>query len=160
MPDADRERALARYTALASAYDSRFRIPGTPIRFGWDALIGLFPGFGDVAGGLLGAYGLLVGWRLGAPTAVLTRMLFNVVVDVAGGAIPALGDLFDVAWRSNSRNAALLARWLEQPGEVRRKSLGLAVGLVAGLLLLAAAAVWLAWTMVSLLASAYPAGRS
>jgi hypothetical protein len=87
-------------------------------------------------------------------------MLFNVVVDVAGGAIPALGDLFDVAWRSNSRNAALLARWLEQPGEVRRKSLGLAVGLVAGLLLLAAAAVWLAWTMVSLLASAYPAGRS
>jgi hypothetical protein len=154
VPDTDRERALARYTALAKAYDSQFRVPGTPIRFGWDALIGLFPGFGDAAGGLLGAYGLLVGWRLGAPPAVLGRMLFTVAVDVAGGAVPALGDLFDIAWRSNSRNAALLARWLEQPGEVRRQSLALGLALVACLLLLAAAAVWLAWTLVRLLASA------
>lgn len=155
MPDPDRERALARYTALAGAYDSRFRIPGTSIRFGWDALIGLFPGFGDVAGGLLGAYGLLVGWRLGAPTPVLGRMLLNVVVDVAVGAVPAVGDLFDVAWRSNSRNAALLARWLEQPGEIRRQSVALGVALVTGLLLLATAALWLAWTLVRLVASAF-----
>lgn len=155
MPGTDRERALARYTVLAGEYDSRFRIPGTGIRFGWDALIGLFPGLGDAAGGLLGAYGLLVGWRLGAPAAVLGRMLVNVVVDVAVGAVPAVGDLFDVAWRSNSRNAALLARWLERPGEVRRQSLALGAGLVTGLLLLAAAAVWLAWTLVRLMASAF-----
>jgi hypothetical protein len=82
-------------------------------------------------------------------------MLVNVVVDVAVGAVPAVGDLFDVAWRSNSRNAALLARWLERPGEVRRQSLALGAGLVTGLLLLAAAAVWLAWTLVRLMASAF-----
>ena len=155
MPDTDRERALARYSRLANAFDSRFRVPGTAIRFGWDALLGLFPGFGDAAGGLLGAYGLLVGWRLGAPAAVLVRMLFNIVVDVAGGAVPVAGDLFDIGWRSNSRNAALLSRWLEQPGEVRRQSRALFLGLVAGLILIAAGAIWLAWTLVRLVASAF-----
>jgi hypothetical protein len=145
---------LARYTALAASFDSRFRIPGTPVRFGWDALIGLIPGFGDVAAGLLGAYGLLVGWRLGAPAGVLSRMLATVAIDVAAGAVPAVGDLFDVGWRSNSRNAALLARWLAQPGEVRKESTALIVGFIVGLFLLAALAIWLAWTLIRLLVAA------
>lgn len=144
--------SLERYRALASALDSRFRIPGTPVRFGWDALIGLVPGLGDAAGGLLGAYGLWTAHRLGAPTSILLRMLLNLGVDVGLGTIPVLGDLFDVVWKGNQRNLALLERWLEQPHQTRRQSgmLLATILLVLLLLILAAgyAAVWLATALL------------
>src|SRR5512147_2613425 len=103
---------LDRYRTLATAFDARFRIPGTPIRFGWDAVLGLIPGAGDAIGGLVAGYGLWVGARLGAPWVVLGRMLFNLAVDVLVGAVPLAGDLFDIGWRGNLRNLALLERWV------------------------------------------------
>ncbi len=138
--------ALERYRALARRLDAEFRIPFTPIRFGWDAIIGLIPGIGDAAGGLLGGYGLLVGWRLGAPAGVLLRMLLNLVIDVGVGSLPLLGDLFDVAWRNNLRNVALLERWVQAPHRTERRSAALLWGLLAAVVLLAtgaaAAALW------------------
>jgi hypothetical protein len=87
----DTGRALERYRALAYALDARWRVPGLGVRFGWDAVIGLFPGFGDALAGLLGGYGLFVGWRLGAPAVVLARMLLNLVVETVVGSIPVAG---------------------------------------------------------------------
>jgi len=144
--------SLARYRTLAWALDSRFRIPGTSIRFGWDALIGLVPGLGDSAGALLGAYGLWTAHGLGAPAAVLLRMLLNLGIDLGAGTIPLIGDLFDVAWKGNQRNLVWLERWLERPHGTSRRS-GLLLGsLLAVLLLLIAAAgyaaVWLVRALV------------
>ncbi len=104
---------LERFRRVARGLDSQFRIPFTPIRFGWDAIIGLLPGAGDAIGGLLSLYGLWVGTQLGAPAAVLARMLLNLLIDVVIGAVPVLGDLFDVGWKGNLRNLALLERWVE-----------------------------------------------
>ncbi len=140
----DEPTALARYQALTRQWDSRFRIPGTPIRIGWDAIVGLVPGVGDLAGGAVGAIGLWTGWRLGAPLAILLRMLLNTGLDVLLGAIPLAGDLFDVGWRSNTRNANLLERWLERPHETRRRSRALLLGLLAVPVVLGVAAIWLA----------------
>lgn len=145
---------LERYRALAQALDSRFRLPGTPVRFGWDALIGLVPGLGDAAGGLLGAYGLWTAHQLGAPMLVLLRMLLNLTIDLGVGTLPLLGDLFDVVWKGNQRNLVLLERWLEEPHETRRRSGRLLAAILAVLLLLILAAGYVALWLVRGLLSA------
>jgi hypothetical protein len=116
--------------ALAHLLDDGVRIPGLGIRFGLDAVIGLVPGLGDFAGAILSSYVVLVGARLGAPTPVLLRMIGNVAVDAIGGSVPLLGDLFDVGWKANLRNVALLDRWIDQPGTTRaasRRAIGFTV---------------------------------
>jgi Domain of unknown function (DUF4112) len=127
---------------LARLLDEAIRIPGTNIRVGLDALLGLLPGGGDVAGGLLSGLIMLQAARAGAPASILARMLGNVLVDVVIGAVPLLGDLFDVAWRANTRNVRLLDAWRERPAATRRAS-GLAVaGMLVALLVVIALAVW------------------
>lgn len=149
------KQPLDRYRTLANALDTRFRVPFTPLRFGWDAILGLVPGAGDAIGGLLGAYGLWVATRLGAPLVVLARMLFNLAVDMIGGTVPLVGDLFDIGWRGNLRNLALLERWLERPHQTRARSIGLFVGLLGVLvgvsLLALGISVWLLQALVGLL---------
>lgn len=130
----DHARALQRYRLLAYGLDARWRIPGTGIRFGWDAVMGLVPGLGDALGGLIGAYGLYVGWRLGAPVVVLARMLFNLGIEMVAGTVPVAGDLFDIGFRADLRNVALLDRWLENPGQTRGRSRALFMAIAAGLL--------------------------
>jgi Domain of unknown function (DUF4112) len=131
---ADPARALGRYRLLAHALDARWRIPGTGIRFGWDAVMGLVPGVGDALGGLLGGYGLYVGWRLGAPVVVLARMLLNLGIETVAGTVPLAGDMFDIGFRADLRNVALLDRWLEQPHQTWKRSRWLFLGLALGLL--------------------------
>jgi hypothetical protein len=134
--------ATERLRDLARVLDEAIRIPGTNIRVGLDALLGLLPGGGDVAGGLFSGLIILQAARAGAPTPILGRMLANVAVDVVIGAIPLLGDLFDVAWRANTRNVRLLDSWRERPVSTKRAS-ALTVGaILAGLLLLVVLAVW------------------
>jgi hypothetical protein len=151
----DPAHQLQRYRALARAFDAQFRFPGTGIRFGWDALLGLVPGIGDVLGSLVGGYGIWVAARLGAPVVVLLRMLLNLVLDVAGGELPVVGDLFDVSWRSNLRNLALLERWYTEPHETRRRSMwffaGIGLTLLAALAIAIAVAVWLVRSLLLLL---------
>lgn len=134
--------ALEWWRALARQLDSRFRIPGTSIRFGWDALLGLVPGLGDAIGGLMGGFGVYTAWRLGAPASVLLRLLLNVALDLAIGTLPLLGDLFDLGWKSNQRNLALIERWQAAPHQTHRRSALLLAGLGLLLLLLAIAAAW------------------
>lgn len=103
---------VARLRKLAWLLDARFVIPGTRFRFGLNGLFGLAPVAGDV---LLGLVSLVIVWEarnLGAPNALLMRMLANVGIEVAGGAVPVLGDLFDMAFKANLRNLALLEDWV------------------------------------------------
>lgn len=90
--------------------DEAFRIPGTRFRFGWDPIIGLFPGIGDALTGLLSCLILLHGFKMRIPKVVQARMVFNVLIDVTVGTLPVVGDLFDFAWKSNKMNMRLLER--------------------------------------------------
>ncbi len=96
--------------------DDRFRIPGTEVRFGLDPILGiLFPGLGDAVAGA-GSLGLLaLALAGGVPRVVLFRMIFNILADVLVGALPLVGDIFDVAYKSNRRNLELI-REHEGPG--------------------------------------------
>lgn len=100
---------------LSHVLDTWFRIPGTSIRFGLDGIIGLVPGIGDILAGLASCIIILAAWIRGVPYVTIARMLVNLALDVIIGAIPLLGDAFDIAWKANRRNYALLARHLEQP---------------------------------------------
>ncbi len=95
--------------------DEAFRIPGTRIRFGLDALVGLVPGIGDVLAGLFSLLIPLAAWIRGLPYVALLRMAANLGIGVLVGSIPVLGDAFDVAWKANRRNYRLLIRHLSEP---------------------------------------------
>lgn len=129
---------LARARTLTRLLDTAARVPGTGIRFGADAVLGLVPGLGDVAGAVLAGYLVLLAQRHGAPRSVVLRMLGNVAVDTLGGTVPLVGDLFDVAYKSNSRNLALLERAIERPADTTRTSRLLVLVTLLGLVLLVA----------------------
>jgi hypothetical protein len=99
---------LARF--LADLLDQRFTIPGTSIRIGLDPLLGLIPGIGDVLANVAGSAILIIAAQYRVPKIVLLRMAVNVAANALIGAIPVLGDVFSIWFRSNVRNARLLER--------------------------------------------------
>ncbi len=103
-----------RVQRLADLMDSRFKVPGTPIRLGLDAIIGLIPGIGDTVNLGIAAYIVLEAIRLGARKRDIVHMLFNIGLDWLIGLIPLIGDLFDVGWRGNMRNIAILEKRLNK----------------------------------------------
>ena len=105
---------LARLRKLAWLLDGQFGLPGTRFRFGLNSILGLSPVIGDVALGLVSLYLVWEARQLGAPNALLARMLGNVAIEVAGGSVPILGDLFDMAFKANLRNLDLLERWMQR----------------------------------------------
>lgn len=94
--------------ALVEVMDQRFRVPGTSWRFGLDALIGLVPGIGDFVGAAIGAVLVVEALRLRVAWSVVGRMLFNLWIDGAIGAVPVVGDLWDFYFKANRRNLRLL----------------------------------------------------
>ncbi len=102
---------------LANRMDSALRIPGTRIRFGFDSVLGLVPGVGDVLTLLPGAYIMLESHRMGVPRSLLVRQGANVAIDTVVGTIPLIGDLFDVGFKSNRRNVAMLRAHVEGAGQ-------------------------------------------
>lgn len=115
----DREATLLRLEAFAHLMDTAFVIPGINRRVGLDALIGLVPVVGDVAGMLLSSYIVYEARRLGVPRWLIARMALNVAFDGVVGAVPLAGDIFDAAFKANRRNVRLLRRHLEKHGGVR-----------------------------------------
>ena len=99
---------ICRLEAIADWLDSKFVIPGTKLRFGLDFVLGILPGVGDGVAAVPAAYLILEAQRLGAPPAFLLRMGFNVLLDLAVGAIPLVGGLFEYGLKANRRNIALL----------------------------------------------------
>lgn len=148
--DLDNARALAR------VLDTAIGIPGTKFRVGLDALLGLIPGAGDAVSAGLSGYIVLAAARAGASRPVLLRMIGNVVFDTLVGSIPILGDLFDVAFRANSRNVALLERLAADPISVDRSSRRVGVIMVAilvlvllGIVTLGVLLAWLIWNLLT-----------
>jgi hypothetical protein len=103
----------------ARVLDSHFRVPGTNIRFGWDPILGLVPGLGDLVSPLFAAVVLGHAWKLRVPKVVMARMLINAGIDAIFGVVPVLGNLFDVFWKANRTNVALLERYAGQRGPAR-----------------------------------------
>jgi hypothetical protein len=105
---------------LADWMDGVFRVPGVGWRFGLDAILGFIPGIGDTATSVASLYILTAAHRYGVTRTTLLRMALNVVLDAVVGAIPLVGDIFDVYWKSNQRNVAILKRhMLAVPSEQR-----------------------------------------
>src|SRR5262245_31869014 len=109
-----RRARIARIDSLATLLDSAIVIPGTGIRFGLDALIGLVPAVGDIVTATLSLFIVHEAYQLGAPRQIILSMLGNVAVDGPLGSVPVVGDAFDVLWRANRRNVRLLREWLER----------------------------------------------
>ena len=124
---------LQRIRGLAWLLDNSIPIPGTRIRIGLDALIGLIPGMGDATGAVLSTYILLEAGRLGVSRTTLIRMGANVLIESVVGIIPLLGDLFDAGWKANQRNVQLLERALEAPAQAHRRDRGFIAALVVGI---------------------------
>lgn len=139
------DRDLRRVRELARVLDTAFGIPGTRIRVGLDAILGLIPGGGDIAGAALSSVVILLAVRKGVPAAVLWRMVANVAIDTAIGTIPILGDLFDVGWKANTKNVNLLESFTGQPEKVTTRSRALGVLVVMVLLLVVLGLVTLAF---------------
>jgi hypothetical protein len=143
--------AVTRARGVARLLDDLIRIPGTNIGIGLDPIIGLVPGLGDVLGGAMSGYILLVAAQEGAPASVLTRMLGNIALDSLVGVVPVVGDLFDVGVKANRRNVDLLERHLGAPSETKAASRGVVALILLGVALLIAGVIALGVWLVRLL---------
>jgi hypothetical protein len=113
------------------------RVPGTNLRFGFDPIIGLIPGFGDAAGAILAGWIVVEAIRLGVSRATLLRMAGNVAFDGLVGAVPVLGDVFDFVWKANLRNVALLERHLAAPVGAARADRSFVLLIICGMVVVA-----------------------
>jgi hypothetical protein len=130
---------MRRLRQLSYWLDNAIVVPGTGYRIGLDPIIGLVPGGGDTVGMLLSSAIVLEAARMGASKSVLQQMVFNILLETLAGTVPVVGDVFDVAWKSNVRNIKLLEDHLkiEQPPRARHQ--GFAILLLSGLFLVFAA---------------------
>jgi len=145
----ERDR-LDRLRRLGYLLDNSIPIPGTRFRIGLETIIGLVPGVGDLVGGGFSVYIILQAARMGVPASLLARMGWNLLVDVAVGAIPLLGDLFDAGYKANLRNLALLDRHVQGPAQSRRANRQFVAILILLLVLLVVGAFALAVFLVQL----------
>ena len=106
----DRAENLEAMRRYAWILDSLFELPVVKVRFGLDAIAGLVPGLGDLTTPIFSSYLLLQAFRMRVPKVVLLRMLLNVGLDALVGLVPILGDLFDIGFKANMRNMALIER--------------------------------------------------
>lgn len=107
-PADDARRRLKRLQSLAWVLDRS--IPIGRWRIGLDPILGLLPGAGDWLGAVLSLYVVYESARLGAPAHLLARMGGNILVEAVVGMVPFIGDLFDFAWKANTRNLSLIER--------------------------------------------------
>jgi len=143
---------------LARWMDGVFRVPGVGWRFGLDAILGLLPGIGDTATSVASLYILTAAHRYGVTRATLLRMALNIVLDTTVGALPLVGDIFDVYWKSNQRNVALLNRHMlatqSEQGKLQRSDRWFVVLLIMLLALLMIASIVVAALLLTWLLGA------
>ncbi|AUX42205.1 hypothetical protein SOCE26_036320 [Sorangium cellulosum] len=111
------DERLKRLTWLGHFLDNSIRIPGVGYRVGYDAVIGLIPGVGDLVGLGLSVYIVLAATRYRLPASTLLRMVLNVGLETLIGTVPLVGDLFDAAYKANARNLGLLHAHLAARGQ-------------------------------------------
>ena len=108
------EDRVAHVESLAKIMDSQFSIPGTQLQLGLDTLVGLIPGIGDTVSLGIASYIVFHAHHLGARKRTLSRMLYNIFIDWLIGLVPIIGDFFDMGWKGNNKNAALLRSAMER----------------------------------------------
>ena len=133
--------ALNGVRRLAKLMDAQFSIPGTGYRFGLDGIIGLIPGAGDLATFAVSGYMLVIMAQNGASGYVLARMALNILLDAAIGSIPLLGDVFDFAFKANTRNLRLMEEHYTE-GRHRGSALKIVIPVLIVLLTLIAFIIW------------------
>lgn len=128
--------------------DTKFRIPGTDIRFGLDFLLGLVPGAGDLVS--LGMSGVLVATmaKNGASPQLAAKMLFNVGLDAIVGTIPIIGNIFDLVYKANYRNAVLMREYYQE-GQHQGSVWPVVVGVLVGIVVIFALMIWAAVAVLS-----------
>ena len=104
------EAKLMRLRQLSENQDESFTIPGTNIKFGIDALIGLVPGGGDFIGGLFSLYLLRTAIKMKLPKSAILSIMFNIIIDTTIGIVPVIGDIFDIFWKSNKRSMKIIEK--------------------------------------------------
>jgi hypothetical protein len=110
----DPASARLRIDLLERVLERAIMIPGLNRGIGLDAAMGFVPVAGDVIAGVMGLYLVWEARNLGMPKRAIARMLWNVGVDTTLGAVPLVGDVFDLLFRSNTRNLRLLKRHLDR----------------------------------------------
>ena len=103
-----------RIEAMEGLLERLFVIPGINRPVGLDSLVGLIPVAGDVLAAGMGAWLIWEARNLGMSKLQLARMAGNVGAETLLGAIPLVGDLFDFAFRSNTRNLRIIRRHLDK----------------------------------------------
>lgn len=127
---------------LSRFLDSQYRGP-FGFRFGWDGLLGLIPGVGNLITNLLSLYIILRSAMLGAPVSLVLRMFLNLFIENFVGLIPIIGNVFDFIWKANEKNLKLLSDYELKPGPAKLKAM-LIVGCIIFLgLALIVGLVWL-----------------
>lgn len=109
-PDEKLPHDLVALRKFAFFMDEAFTVPGTRMRVGFDALIGLIPGVGDIIGSLLSTWIIAGALRHRVPAAIIVRMVFNIAIDLIFGAVPVAGDVFDFLFEENMKNMRLLEK--------------------------------------------------
>lgn len=117
-----KEAGQAQIERLAHLLDSSIPLPFINYRIGWEPIIGLIPGIGDLVGLLLSGAIIVQAARLGTPKTVLLYMILNAGIESVVGLIPIVGDLFDFAWKANTRNVKLMQQALNDPHGTKRRS--------------------------------------
>jgi hypothetical protein len=130
--------------------DNQFAIPGTNLRFGFDAMLGLIPGVGDIMGLLVSGILVRIMLKKGAGPVLMLRMMANVVLDTVVGVVPFAGDLFDFGFKANRRNVDMLKRYYaENPDRPNAKrSLALLGLLFFVLFLVLLYGIWRLFTLL------------
>jgi hypothetical protein len=148
--ETDRARSLGEVEMLAWLLDNSIPVPGTARRFGIDALIGFVPVVGDLVSGGLGLFVVWRASRMGLPRIAVARMLANSAIDFVVGAVPLLGDAFDLWFKANTRNLGILRSHLERPDASTRDDWLVVAGLIASVV---AVVLLVGWLVVSLIAA-------
>ena len=149
------EKRLDVLRRVSGMLDSAMLVPGTNIRFGLDPILGLIPGLGDLVSPLF-TIGIL--WQardLSIPKVVQLRMIFNVAIDTLVGLVPVAGDLFDVAWKANDMNMALLERHAYEEHPASTRDWVFVSSMIALLVVLAVAPLLLLGWVTSLVAGMF-----
>lgn len=135
---ADNEADVRNEVRKISEYlDSKYRLP-FGWKVGWDGILGIIPGVGDLLTNAFSFYIIYKAAIIGCPPSIILRMGLNVVIDNVLDAVPLLGNIFDFVWKANNKNVALMDRYLDRPRQTTRSSRA-----VVALTLLLVAAVFI-----------------
>ena len=149
---------LRRIRQISHLLDNAIGIPGTKYRIGIDPILGIVPGGGDFVAMVFSAYMIVTAAQMGVSQEKLVQMVSNVIVDTFAGTVPVVGDLFDVAWKSNIKNLALLEEHLGSPQTGTAVNWWFVVAILAGLFLIMLAIVSLSVLIISWLVGAVNGG--